>query len=57
MTKPVSFRQDDVRRVMSAVKAAGYPVARIVLMKDRLEVIIGDEDDEGPNPLDRLHAA
>lgn len=58
MTKPVTFRQDDVRRALSAVKAAGYPVSRVILSEGRVEVIIGDgEGGEAVNPLDRLHAA
>ena len=58
MTKPVAFRQDDVRRALAAVKAAGYPVKRVVLSEGRVEFVIGDEEgDDGPNPLDRLHAA
>ena len=58
MTARANFRQDDVRRALSAVKAAGYPVSRVVLSEGRVEVIIGDgEGGEVPNPLDRLHAA
>ena len=58
MTARANFRQDDVRRALSAVKAAGYPVSRVVLSEGRVEVIIGDtETPEPPNPLDYLHAA
>ena len=58
MTKPAAFKQADVVRALSAVKAAGYPVSRVVLSAGRVEVIIGEAElTEAVNPLDRLHAA
>lgn len=58
MSARASFKQGDVQRALNAVKAAGYPVSRVVLSEGRVEVIIGDaEASEPANPLDRLHAA
>jgi hypothetical protein len=41
------------------VKAAGLPVARVVVVEGRIEVIVGDPESDidapAPNPLDRLH--
>lgn len=60
MTRPVAFRQDDVRRVFAALKVAGLPVARVVVNGEGFEVIIGEPEKPGKAPrnaLDRLHAA
>jgi hypothetical protein len=59
MTARAAFKQDDVSRAVKGVKAAGLPVARVVVVDGRIEVIVGDPESEGPqpmkNPLDRLH--
>lgn len=56
MTARAAFRQDDVLRVCKGVAAAGLPVARVIVVDGRIEVIVGDpEEESGPNPLDRLH--
>jgi hypothetical protein len=56
MTARVTFRQDDVERACKGVQAAGLPVARVVVVEGRIEVIVGEPDsDELGNPLDRLH--
>ena len=60
MTRPVAFRQDDVRRAVAGLKAAGVPIARLIVSDGRFEVIIGEPEvpAKAPrNPLDRLHAA
>jgi hypothetical protein len=59
MTARATFRQDDVSRACKGVKAAGLPVARVVVVEGRIEVIVGDPESDidapAPNPLDRLH--
>lgn len=59
MTARANFRQDDVARAVKGVQAAGLAVARVVVVDGRIEVIVGDPDSEGTqpvrNPLDRLH--
>jgi hypothetical protein len=55
MTARVTFRQDDVERACKGVTAAGLPVARVVVVDGRIEVIVGEPDSEAGNPLDRLH--
>lgn len=56
MTARAAFRQDDVSRAVRGVKAAGLPVARVVVVEGRIEVIVGEADSEEiGNPLDRLH--
>ena len=62
MTARATFKKDDVRRMVEAVSAAGQPVARVVLVDGRIEVIIGDPESEPApapkgNPLDRLHGS
>lgn len=55
MTARATFKQDDVSRAVRGVKAAGLPVARVVVIEGRIEVIVGDPDsDEPSNPLDHL---
>lgn len=56
MTARATFKQDDVARACKGVKAAGFPVARVIVAEGRIEVIVGDPDSGQPsNPLDRLH--
>lgn len=59
MTARATFKQDDVARAVKGVQAAGLAVARVVVVDGRIEVIVGDPDSEGTqpvrNPLDRLH--
>ena len=60
MTARANFRQDDVRRAVAGLKAAGLPVARIVVNSEGFEVVIGEPETPTKarsNPLDRLHAA
>jgi len=62
MTKPVTFKQDDVSRAVKGVTAAGLNVARVDVIDGKISVIIGDPDSEseavpptsGRSKLDRL---
>jgi hypothetical protein len=55
VTARATFKQDDVARAVKGVKAAGLPVARVVVLDGRIEVIVGEPDStEIGNPLDRL---
>lgn len=51
MTAPARISQADMERAAKAVKAAGFPRARIVmdLAQAKIEVIIGDQPDS-PQP-------
>jgi hypothetical protein len=44
MTARAAFKQDDVSRAVKGVKAAGLPVARVVVVDGRIEVIVGDPE-------------
>jgi hypothetical protein len=55
MTARAAFKQDDIARAVKGVTAAGLPVARVVVVDGRIEVIVGEPDSEAGNPLDRLH--
>lgn len=55
MTQRAAFKQDDVRRAVNGVKAAGLPVARIEFEAGRIVVIIGEPSKDRTNPLDRLY--
>ena len=60
MTKPVAFRQDDMRRALAAARAEGVSVARIVVRNEGFEIVVGEPEKPGKvprNALDRLHAA
>lgn len=55
MTARVTFKQSDIERACKGALAAGLPVARVVIVDGRIEVIIGDgeSDEGGPNPLEQ----
>lgn len=58
MTARAAFKQADLERACKGVKAAGFPVARVVIVEGRIEVIVGEPESDGApvkNPLDRLH--
>jgi orotate phosphoribosyltransferase-like protein len=60
VTTKASFKQDDVRRAVAGLKAAGVPIARIVVSNEGFEIIVGEPETatkQRRNPLDRLHAA
>ena len=42
MTARATFKQDDVSRAVKGVQAAGLPIARVVVVDGRIEVIVGD---------------
>lgn len=54
MTARATFKQSDIERACKGAIAAGLPVARVVIVAGRIEVIIGegDTEEQGPNPLD-----
>lgn len=55
MTARATFKQSDIERACKGAIAAGLPVARVIIVDGRIEVIIADgesADGEGPNPLD-----
>lgn len=55
MTARATFKQSDIERACKGAIAAGLPVARVVIVAGRIEVIIGEGEaaDEGQNPLDK----
>lgn len=56
MTARATFKQSDIERACKGAIAAGLPVARVVIVDGRIEVIIGDGDSAegtGPNPLEQ----
>lgn len=55
MTVRAAFKQDDVRRAVNGVKAAGLPVSRIEVESGRIVVIVGEPGKERANPLDKLY--
>lgn len=59
MTARAAFKQDDVKRAVNGVKAAGLPVAGVEFNDNGFRVLVGEPDvgKARRNPLDRLHAA
>lgn len=55
MTARATFKQADIERACKGAIAAGLPVARVIIVDGRIEVIIGDGEsgDGGPNPLEQ----
>lgn len=45
MTARATFKQSDIERACKGAIAAGLPVARVVIVDGRIEVIIGEQDD------------
>jgi hypothetical protein len=50
-----AFKQDDVKRAVNGVVAAGLSVSRIEVEAGRIVVIVGEPGKERVNPLDRLY--
>lgn len=55
VTARAAFKQDDVRRAIGGVKAAGFNVARVEIEDGRIVVVIGEPGRERRNPLDKLY--
>lgn len=57
MTRPAAFKQDEVKRAVAGVKAAGVDVARVEVDPITGKVVIFAQGaaDSAQNPWDRLH--
>ncbi len=55
MTKRAAFRQDDVKRAVNGVVAAGLSVCRIEVESGRIVVFVGEPSNDRANPLDKLY--
>lgn len=47
MSARAAFKQADVERLINGVKAAGLPVAKVVYEGGKVEVVIGEADQDG----------